>query len=66
MKHSKEQTYKLSDLLPAYNLEEWMQTYKQFYVYCIANPDALKKHDDFAKLVASARKLLKANGYKFI
>jgi hypothetical protein len=66
MKQSNEQTYNLTNLLPSDTVEGWERTYKQFYVYCVANPDALKKHDDFAKLVMKVKKFLKSKGVKFI
>ena len=66
MKQSTEQTYKLTNLLPSYTVEGWLTTYKNFYVYCVANPDALKKDQDFAKLVMKVKKFLKSKGVKFI
>ena len=66
MKQSTEQTYNLTNLLPSYTVEGWLTTYKNFYAYCVANPDALKKDQDFAKLVMKVKKFLKSKGVKFI
>lgn len=62
----KKQThYKLINLLPAYDVDGWMTTYKEFYVATIRNPE-FKKDTRFMEQVLMVKNFLKSKGYKFI
>lgn len=57
--------YRLTEFYPAYTIEEWENTYKEFYVYCIKDKDALK-NKQFRKIVNTVKEFLKSKGKKFI
>lgn len=65
----KKQTYKLSNLLPAYTTEQWLQSYKDYLAYIYSTPKSHQKGynwEQLMNLMTEIKSFLKSKKVKFI
>ena len=65
MKESKK-TYKIVDVYPPYDVEEWINVYKRMFEMCIVNKNDNHTFETLKPYMIQIKKFLKSKGQKFI